>query len=247
MKKVVIGISGSLIIDSSGNFPGYKRSYVNDDYIDSVIQNGGIPFIIPFNEDKEVIKEQVKLVDAIILSGGHDVSPSNYNQEPSPKLGGIFPERDDFDFNLLECAMEEEKPILGICRGMQIINTYFKGSLYQDMSEIKSELVKHDQVRTPSLAIHTVEIKEDSKLREILKTDEIMVNSFHHQAVKELGFGFKAVAFAKDGVIEAIEKDDYPFLMGIQWHPEMLHRSLSIMNNIFKALIEKSKEKKDDK
>ena len=129
MKKPVIGISGSLIIDSSGSFAGYKRSYVNNDYILSVIKNGGIPFIIPFNENEEVVKAQIEMVDGLLLSGGQDVAPKNYGEEPTPKLGDIFPERDDFEYGLLKAALEAKKPILGICRGSQIIHKYFNGSL----------------------------------------------------------------------------------------------------------------------
>ena len=101
-KKPIIGISGSIIVDSGTPFPGYHRSYVNDDYIDSVIQAGGIPFIIPFNTDKEVIKDEITHLDGIILSGGHDVDPLNYHQEPRQKLGTTFPERDVFDFSLIK-------------------------------------------------------------------------------------------------------------------------------------------------
>lgn len=106
MKKPVIGISGSVIIDGGGNFPGYRRSYVNEDYVYSVIKNGGIPYIIPFNEDEEVIGMQMEHVDGLILSGGHDVTPRFYGQEPLIKLGGVYPERDTFDFRLLENAVK---------------------------------------------------------------------------------------------------------------------------------------------
>ncbi|MGP1404165.1 MAG: gamma-glutamyl-gamma-aminobutyrate hydrolase family protein, partial [Catonella sp.] len=122
MKKPIIGVSGSLIIDSSGNFAGYKRSYVNNDYILSVIKNGGVPFIIPFNENEEVTRVQMDMVDGLLLSGGQDVAPRNYGEEPTPKLGDIFPERDDFEYGLLKAALEAKKPVLGICRGVQIIN-----------------------------------------------------------------------------------------------------------------------------
>ena len=114
MSKPIIGISGSIIIDGSGNFPGYRRSYVNEDYVKSVIKNGGIPYIIPMNSSEEVIKEQIQNVDGLILSGGHDVTPRFYNQEPHKNLGGILPERDVFDFNLVKFAIEKNIPILGI-------------------------------------------------------------------------------------------------------------------------------------
>lgn len=108
MDKPIIGISGSEIIDNGGIFPGYRRSYVNEDYVDSVVKNGGIPFIIPFTESDEVIKEQLNHVQGLILSGGHDVDPHLYNEEPLQKLGAIWPERDHFDMLLLKLAEERE-------------------------------------------------------------------------------------------------------------------------------------------
>ena len=240
MKKPVIGISGSLIIDSSGSFAGYKRSYVNNDYILSVIKNGGIPFIIPFNENEEVIKEQIEMVDGLLLSGGQDVAPKNYGEEPTPKLGDIFPERDDFEYALLKAALEAKKPILGICRGLQIINTYFNGSLYQDLSYIGTEVLKHNQVNSPSMVTHSVTLDKYSKLFDIFGEEKIRVNSFHHQAVKKVGDGLAISAKAPDGVVEAIEKTDYPFLVAVQWHPEMLHLTVEMMNKLFERFIKEA-------
>jgi len=226
MKKPVIGISGSLIIDDSGSFAGYKRSYVNNDYILSVIRNGGIPFIIPFNENEEVIKAQMEMIDGLLLSGGQDVAPGNYGEEPAPKLGDIFPERDDFEYGLLKSALEAKKPVLGICRGSQIINTYFNGSLYQDLSYIGVEVLKHNQVNSPSMVTHSVTVDKNSKLYEIFGEEKIMVNSFHHQAVKKVG--------------EGLLKVDYPFLVAVQWHPEMLQNSVDMMNKLFLRFIEEA-------
>ena len=240
MKKPVIGISGSLIIDDSGSFAGYKRSYVNNDYILSVIRNGGIPFIIPFNENEEVIKAQMEMIDGLLLSGGQDVAPKNYGEEPTPKLGDIFPERDDFEYALLKSALEAKKPVLGICRGSQIINTYFNGSLYQDLSYIGKDVLKHNQVNSPSMVTHSVTIDKSSKLFDIFGEEKIRVNSFHHQAVKKVGEGLVMAAKAPDGIVEAIEKTDYPFLVAVQWHPEMLQNSVDMMNKLFLRFIEEA-------
>ena len=240
MKKPVSGISGSLIIDDSGSFAGYKRSYVNNDYILSVIRNGGIPFIIPFNENEEVIKAQMEMIDGLLLSGGQDVAPKNYGEEPTPKLGDIFPERDDFEYALLKSALEAKKPVLGICRGSQIINTYFNGSLYQDLSYIGKDVLKHNQVNSPSMVTHSVTIDKSSKLFDIFGEEKIRVNSFHHQAVKKVGEGLVKAAKAPDGIVEAIEKTDYPFLVAVQWHPEMLQNSVDMMNKLFLRFIKEA-------
>jgi len=166
-KKPIIGISSSVIVDDSGNFAGYKRAYVNKDYVDAVVRAGGVPLIIPFTTDKEVIISQVQVIDALILSGGHDVSPYNYGQEPNPKLGETFPERDTYDMLLLEESKKRNLPILGICRGSQIINVAAGGTLYQDLSLIPGNVLKHNQVSKPTLKTHKIQIEENSVISSI--------------------------------------------------------------------------------
>lgn len=239
MKKPVIGISGSFIIDNGGSFPGYRRSYVNEDYVNSVIKNGGIPYIIPFSLDKEIILEQIKNVDGLILSGGHDVTPKFYKEEPMQKLGGISQDRDIFDFELLRNAKELNKPVLGICRGFQIMNVYFGGNLYQDLSYDKNVFIKHDQVNSPSMVSHSIDVTKDSLLESLIGNDNVMVNSFHHQIVKDVAKGFEIGAKSKDGVVESIENKDLR-MIGVQWHPEMLHNSVEIMNELFKFVIKEA-------
>lgn len=238
--KPIIGISGSIIIDDGGIFPGYRRSYVNDDYIDSVIQNGGIPYIIPFNE--EVVKEQLLNVQGLILSGGHDVDPHNYGEEPEQKLGDIWPERDKFDMRLLKLAEENGIPVLGICRGAQIINVYHGGTLYQDLSYRKEKTLKHSQGQTPTLLTHTVKTIAGTKIAELLGKKEMQTNSFHHQLIKDVADDFKVSARCVDGVVEAIENEDAS-VIAVQWHPEMLHRVVPYQNNLFKYIIDNAKKK----
>lgn len=240
--KPIIGISGSIIIDDGGIFPGYRRSYVNDDYIDSVIQNGGIPYIIPFNEDEEVVKEQLLNVQGLILSGGHDVDPHNYGEEPEQKLGDIWPERDKFDMRLLKLAEENGIPVLGICRGAQIINVYHGGTLYQDLSYRKEKTLKHSQGQTPTLLTHTVKTVAGTKIAELLGKKEMKTNSFHHQLIKDVAPDLKAVATAPDGVVEGLENKQGN-VIAVQWHPEMLHRNpdVAFMNNLFKFVVDNAK------
>lgn len=195
-KKPLIGISCSIIIDSGGMFPGYKRSYVNYDYVRSVIEAGGIPIQIPFTENKEVLEEQVKLLDGLILSGGHDLDPYNYGEDPNQKIGEVFPQRDQFDFELIRQATKKNIPILGICRGLQIINVFYGGNLYQDLSCVKSdkEILKHSQNHTPELPTHDVSITYGTILSNIMKDNKIRVNSFHHQVIHEVSDEFKVSA-----------------------------------------------------
>ena len=239
MTKPIIGISGSRIIDQQGPFPGYHRSYVNEDYVDSVIQNGGIPYIIPFNEDPEVTIAQVANVDGLILSGGHDIDPRLYGEESLPQIGEIWPQRDAFDLLLLKEAEKHHKPILGICRGAQLLNVSYGGSLYQDISYRDELTLKHSQGHTPDLETQTITLIPDSYLAKLFDEKQLSVNSFHHQLIKTVGKDLRPVAKAQDGVIEAIENRDGSVL-GVQWHPEMLHRSDQKMNKLFRDLIIKS-------
>ena len=241
-KMPIIGISSSIIVDNSGSFAGYMRAYVNKDYVDAVIRAGGVPLIIPFSVDKEVIISQAQLIDGLILSGGHDINPYNYGQEPSQKIGEIFPERDIYEMILLEESKKRDIPILGICRGFQLINVAAGGTLYQDLSLIPGNILKHNQVSKPTLKTHKIQIEENSVISSIFGK-ETMVNSFHHQALDKVADDFRVVARASDGVVEAIEHKTYKFLVAVQWHPEMLAVECEKARELFVRFIEEAKNR----
>ena len=240
-RRPIIGISSSVIVDEAGSFAGYKRAYVNKDYVDAVVRAGGVPLIIPFSTDKEVIISQAQLIDGLILSGGHDINPYNYGQEPSQKIGEIFPERDIYEMILLEESKKRDIPILGICRGFQLINVAAGGTLYQDLSLIPGNILKHNQVSNPTLKTHKIEIKENSFISSIFGK-ETMVNSFHHQAIDKVADDFIIVARASDGVVEAIEHKTYKFLVAVQWHPEMLAVNCEKARVLFSKFVEEAKK-----
>ena len=240
-RKPIIGISSSIIVDDLGSFAGYKRAYVNKDYVDAVVRAGGVPLIIPFTTNKEVIISQAQLIDGLILSGGHDINPYNYGQEPSQKIGEIFPERDIYEMILLEESKKRDIPILGICRGFQLINIAAGGTLYQDLSLIPGNILKHNQVSNPTLKTHKIEIKENSFISSIFGK-ETMVNSFHHQAIDKVADDFIVVARASDGVVEAIEHKTYKFLVAVQWHPEMLAVNCEKARVLFSKFVEEAKK-----
>ncbi|RRD39127.1 gamma-glutamyl-gamma-aminobutyrate hydrolase family protein [Leptotrichia sp. OH3620_COT-345] len=223
-RKPIIGISGNILTTTDGVFAGYPRAYVNHAYVESVIKAGGIPFIIPFNTNAEVTKEQMKVVDGLILSGGHDVFPQLFGEEPKQNIGETFLDRDNFDILLLKTAVELKKPVLGICRGHQVINVAFGGSLYQDLSYNSDFYIKHSQLSKWDRPTHTIDVKKESFLGEIFG-NEGLVNSFHHQVVNKVADNFKVTARSKDGAIEALESiSENRFIVGIQWHPEsMIH------------------------
>ena len=240
-RRPIIGISSSVIVDEAGSFAGYKRAYVNKDYVDAVIRAGGVPLIIPFSTDKEVIISQAQLIDGLILSGGHDINPYNYGQEPSQKIGETFPERDTYEMILLEESKKRNIPILGICRGFQLINVAAGGTLYQDLSLIPGNSLKHNQVSNPTVKTHKVEIKENSFISSIFGK-ETMVNSFHHQVINKVANDFIVVAKASDGVVEAIEHKTYKFLVAVQWHPEMLAVNCEKARELFSKFVEEAKK-----
>jgi len=243
MDKPLIGIIGNILIDQGGMFPGYERAYVNNDYVISVVKAGGIPVILPVISDDNTIKSQVEKVDGIIISGGFDINPLFYGEEPTEKQGFTFNERDEYDMKIVKYSSQLKKPILGICRGIQVINVAFGGTLYQDTSFAKGSYIKHMQNSKPDLPSHTVEIIKDSMLYNIIGESAI-TNSFHHQSVKDVAPGFKISAMAKDGIIEAIESEKEDFILGVQWHPEMLTaRGDTQMLKIFENLILYSKKK----
>ncbi len=182
----------------------------------------------------------VEIVDGILLTGGVDLDPMLFNEEPRPDLGRLDPYRDFFEFHLTEIALKKDIPILGICRGCQILNVVAGGTVIQDITTTfgKENILKHQQRAPRWYPTHSVEIKEGSKLEKIFGCNELKVNSFHHQAIKEPGPGFIASAHAKDGVIEAIEGIDYHYAVGVQWHPELMWEHYSLFVKLFRSLIE---------
>ncbi|MGL4655270.1 MAG: gamma-glutamyl-gamma-aminobutyrate hydrolase family protein [Sarcina sp.] len=241
MKKKVIGITSNVVSDIDvPYFDHCKLIRVFSDYSDSVIKAGAIPIIIPFTTDKNVLNEYMDIIDGLIVTGGYDIDPLRYNEEPHEKLEGISLERDLYEFHLVEKAIEKNIPILGICRGHQLLNVVYGGTLYQDISLIKGANLKHRQQGLCHFPTHSISVKKGTKLFEVLG-DKAMVNSFHHLAVKDVASGFVISATSKDGVVEAIEKVDGNFVMGVQWHPECLTKNSEDMLKLFAYFIEKCK------
>jgi putative glutamine amidotransferase len=249
-KKVLVGILGNVMIQNDGRFENYHKSYVNEDYVTSVLKAGGIPYIIPMINDAKSIKEQIKNVDALIFSGGDaDINPKLYHQEIQKECSTPNDDRDAFDLKAFEFAKELKKPTLCICRGVQILNVFFGGSLYQDLSYAKGITIKHNQKNAPDFLAHEVTIEKDSLLYDIFKEEKIFVNSFHHQIIKDIASSLKIVAKSLDGAIEAVEyQEDEHFCMGVQWHPEMLAARDNVkMLKIFERLIKEAQNLKENR
>lgn len=191
--------------------------------------------------------QQLDLVDGLILSGGHDVDPHLYGEEIDQKSGETWPDRDAFDMALLKRAEETGKPVLGICRGAQIINVAHGGSMWQDLSLRPGHTLKHMQATRPDVGTHVVKIKSGTTLEKIMGESSLMTNSFHHQLIKEVAPDLTESASASDGVTEALESTDGK-VIAVQWHPEEMHTNPApeavIMNRLFKYLIDKAEEEK---
>ena len=210
------------LIGISANY-GDNNSKLAENYYKSVVAVGGVPVIIPVTDDLATIEAIVGRLDGILLSGGGDMHPRYYNEEPIPENGTPDELRDRYDVSLIKSAVEYQLPVLGICRGMQVINTVFGGSLYQDINVQYADKkpMCHSQNEERSVTTQTASVVTDSLLYSIVSCNTLPINSIHHQAVKRIADGFRAVAFADDGICEAIESLYYPIL-GVQWHPEHL-------------------------
>ena len=187
---------------------------VQTTYTEAVSSSGNLPIVLPAQTNRDAVARMLASVDVLLLCGGEDVEPRRYGATPSPLLGEVNLRRDAWEYLLLDEAVKRRLPVLGICRGCQLINVYFGGTLWQDLpSERPGETVHR------SKDDHAIKIVAGSRLADCLGTDGLKVSSSHHQAVKELAPGFRATAFAPDGVVEAIESETLP-ITGIQFHPE---------------------------
>lgn len=214
---------------------GQEWILVASDYVKSVERAGGIPLLIPFTEKIETVIDLAKRCDGILITGGDDVDPILYGEDVSIKTTHLEPRRDRQEALLLkELFYNTEIPLLGICRGCQIINVVAGGNLHQDLT---SQDLHHVVLSASHDAFaHKVQIKEGSMLESIIGSPTMLTNSYHHQAVKGVAYGFDMVASTSDGVTEAIEKKGDRFVLGVQWHPEMT-QSCPINQKIFEAFI----------
>lgn len=217
-QQPIIGITANVSEGNVSLLPGYYKS---------IIKAGGIPMVIPPSDDMSIIAGLLDSVDGILLSGGADINPLFMGEEPVNELHNINPYRDRQELLIVKMAANRQIPIFGICRGLQVMNVALGGTIYQDIySQIDGKLIKHSQDLDRAYASHLVNLEEDSMLSQIINATTLPVNSFHHQAIKDVAQGFKVCAIASDGVIEAIESTEYKSMIGVQWHPECF-----ILNN----------------
>ncbi len=242
MKKPKIGIAANILIMDSGMMPGIYRAYVNNDYVESVEKAGCIPVMLPVISDLADVKEQVKSLDGIVLSGGWDIDPLLYGEQPQPQQGFTMNEVDRFFLAVIKAGDELSIPVFGICKGMQAVNVAFGGTLWQDIGCQMKECLQHMQQAPRYNPTHRICVEEESFLGDVFGKD-VMVNSFHHQSIKAVAPGFRVTASAEDGVVEAIERTQGNFICGVQWHPEMMaQHGDKMMIQLFQAFADKCRQ-----
>ena len=218
-----------------------KKNSVNNTYVNSVLMNGGVPYIIPVTDDVEVLRQITAQLDGIIFTGGEDFAPAYFGQEEHDKLGEVNVTRDTYDLTLFKLAKDRNIPILGICRGLQLINVAMGGTLYQDLPSQKPSDINHRQDEEGTIATHSVSIVEGSMMHQILGQKEVQVNTFHHQAIEKLAPGLKIVGWANDSVPEMIEAYPSRQIIGTQFHPEIFTANGdALMGKLFKFLVNKA-------
>ena len=237
-----IGITGSIAPSRIGT----RRTFLNEPYLDAVREAGGVPLVLTPAHTGASLRALYELLDGLILSGGEDVVPARYGVEtPHPSVE-VVPERDALEFQLLEWALADGLPVLAICRGLQVLNVALGGTLYQDLPSERPEHPTHNQMQIePPVPRpdphHRVNIAGGSSLAELVDAAALEVNSMHHQAIRDLAPDLAPVAHAPDGLIEAVEPADparFPFLIGIQWHPEeLLRRGDGAARRLFEGLV----------
>lgn len=243
MKRPLIGVtSATCAFDPHSSQP---QDRLNQSYTRALWQAGAFPVILPnLPEDAGTITQTLARLDGLLLSGGWDISPARYGESPLNETVKVDEARDQAEFALIHAALERDMPILAICRGIQAINVALGGSLYQDIpSQIETRL-QHQQTEPRHVPTHTIAVEPGSRLAKIVGATRMETNSMHHQSVREIGEGLRVTARAEDGVIEAMENPEKPFLVAVQFHPEEIALatedtpSVQACRAVFRAFIE---------
>ncbi len=225
MRKPLIAITTDI---KDGHF------VIEEKYAHAVIRAGGIPVLIPsVTGNPELAVETMDAVDGLLLPGSRDMDPKFYSEKPHPKLRPMSIERTEAEFRVLEQAIENKKPVLGICGGMQLLNVFYGGSLYQDILSLLPDALVHEKG-----SVHEIAVTEGTALFKITGRDSFPVKSYHHQSVNKVGGDLRVNAATSDGIVEGIESERAPFILGVQWHPELEETEIS--KAIFSKFIEES-------
>lgn len=202
---------------------------------------GAFPIMLPLTSDENELKQAMELCDGVLLTGGHDVDPRVYGKEATKECGITCRLRDEMEGILLKQALEQDKPVLGICRGVQFMNAYLGGDLYQDLPTEYDCKTEHHMTPPYDAAAHKVEVLEASLLADIIGAGVHEVNSYHHQAIKTVAESVDVMAISEDGLVEAISVKDKKFMVGVQWHPEFSYETNEESRKIVQAFVDACK------
>jgi putative glutamine amidotransferase len=229
----LIGVSTSITVATHP-----ERAYVNSTYLHAVQQAGGVPVALPPQLSAASLEQLGGALHGLLLTGGGDVDPALFGEAPHHTLYDVAPSRDTLETSALTLALRRGLPVLAVCRGIQVLNVALGGSLYQDVGTEPGTQIPHSQTEPRDQPTHKVKVTPGSRLAEALGTDELEVNSMHHQAIKRLGRGLTVVAWAPDQVVEGVELNDpVRFVLGVQWHPEELVGHSDSARRLFAALV----------
>jgi len=239
MSKPLIGITTSHTTNDE-NLPYLT---LGEAYVAAVRAAGGLPVLIPLGLSEEDLASLIERLDGVVFSGGGDMEPACYGGQPHTKVYGVDKDRDRVELKLYQEVFDREKPFLGICRGIQVLNVALGGTLYEDIMDQHEGGMKHSywQTHPRSYLAHMVQVSEDSRLASILGKPVVEVNSLHHQGLREIAPSLQVTAVAPDGIVEGVELPGHPFGMGVQWHPESLQEH-EPMRAIFRALVQAAQE-----
>ena len=237
MKKPLIGLTPAHDIES-GDVKARPT------YMQALKAAGAIPVVMPLVTSEEDLKQLSQELDGFLFTGGPDVHPFLFGEETQAHCGNVSPARDQMELSMLPMIMELRKPVLGICRGIQVLNIALGGNIWQDIpSQVTREFpLAHSQPFHYDMPCHTVSLTKGSHLAQISGSSSIEVNSMHHQAVKDVASGLIASAYSTDHLIEAVEMPGYPFFIGVQWHPEYLWEKKTEAFRLFQTFVNACKE-----
>ena len=212
-----------LILASTSTDTGSRRTQhvlLGTPYVQAIEQFDAAAVLVTPAHRAESREQLLELAHGLVLTGGEDVAPSRYGEDPHPELGTVNFARDEMEFALLQGALERRMPVLAICRGMQLLNVALGGTLYQDLPSQRDGDLLHEQQAGVNDRWHQARVEEGSRMAEIFGSPMLHINSFHHQGVRDLAPTLRARAWADDGLVEAVEAPDHPWVFGVQWHPE---------------------------
>src|SRR5215470_1911117 len=238
-RRPLVGLTTSVTFNTAP-----ERAYVNAAYIRAVQGAGGVPILLPPHLDEDAQSALWAQLDAVVLTGGGDLDPGRFGEAAHPSVYEVSTARDALELGVTLRAIDDGVPLLAICRGIQVLNVALGGTLYQDIPSELGTGIDHSQKAPRHQATHRVKIMgEGTRLAAVLGASELEVNSFHHQAIKRLGSGLREVAWAEDGIIEGVEMEDHPFVLGVQWHPEDLVHHDAAARALFAAVVDAARRR----